>query len=223
MVRRSLLSYLQFWCFVLKKWCWTNQSLRLKENLLFNYIVLFRFVSFRFDWFCFGLFRFVWICSFRLDWFRFVPICYVSFLFVSVFVLHCTGTLYIYIFIYNIYDLWCLCVHFYVLSAWCSCWFVVFIMRFILKHFKCLFFWLHGYCGEWEGWARKAINHTSLVAVVTPSDRPKSVRNRCVIERFGGVFLCSQFAHLTFLLVKHVSIMWVFCLCLIWSKGSPRK
>ena len=28
------------------------------------------------------------------------------------------------------------------------------------------------------------VNHTSLVAVVTPTDRPKSVSNRCVIERF---------------------------------------
>ena len=27
-------------------------------------------------------------------------------------------------------------------------------------------------------------NHTSWVAVVTPTDRPKSVRNRCVIEVF---------------------------------------
>ena len=31
------------------------------------------------------------------------------------------------------------------------------------------------------------INHTSWVAVVTPTDRPKSVRNRCVIELFCGV------------------------------------
>ena len=31
-------------------------------------------------------------------------------------------------------------------------------------------------------------NHTSWMAVVTPTDRPKSVRNRCVIEVFGGVF-----------------------------------
>ena len=36
-------------------------------------------------------------------------------------------------------------------------------------------------------WARKPVNHTSLVAVVTPTDRPKSVRNRCVIEHFCGV------------------------------------
>ena len=31
------------------------------------------------------------------------------------------------------------------------------------------------------------VNHTSWVAVVTPTDRPKSVRNRCVIKLFCGV------------------------------------
>ena len=36
-------------------------------------------------------------------------------------------------------------------------------------------------------WARKPVNHTSWVAVVTPTDRLKSVRNRCVIELFCGV------------------------------------
>ena len=36
-------------------------------------------------------------------------------------------------------------------------------------------------------WARKPVNHTSWVAVVTPTDRPKSVRNYCVIELFCGV------------------------------------
>ena len=36
-------------------------------------------------------------------------------------------------------------------------------------------------------WARKPVNNTSWVAVVTPTDRPKSVRNRCVIELFCGV------------------------------------
>ena len=34
------------------------------------------------------------------------------------------------------------------------------------------------------------VNHTSWVAVVTPTDRPKSVRNRCVIELFCSV-VCS--------------------------------
>ena len=36
-------------------------------------------------------------------------------------------------------------------------------------------------------WARKPVHHTSWVAVVTPTDRPKSVRNRCLIELFCGV------------------------------------
>ena len=30
------------------------------------------------------------------------------------------------------------------------------------------------------------------MAIVTPTDRPKSVRNRCVIEVFGGVFVFSR-------------------------------
>ena len=30
------------------------------------------------------------------------------------------------------------------------------------------------------------------MAIVTPTDRPKSIRNRCVIEFFGGVFVLSR-------------------------------
>ena len=33
----------------------------------------------------------------------------------------------------------------------------------------------------------KPVNHTSWVALVTPTDRPKSVRNRCLIELFCDV------------------------------------
>ena len=51
-------------------------------------------------------------------------------------------------------------------------------------------------------------NHTSWVAVVTPTDRPKSVRNRCVIELFCDVVYvvtlpfwhfcwCMGFCHMT--------------------------
>ena len=36
-------------------------------------------------------------------------------------------------------------------------------------------------------WTSKPVNHTSWVAVVTPTDRPKSVSNRCLIELFCGV------------------------------------
>ena len=32
------------------------------------------------------------------------------------------------------------------------------------------------------------LNHTSGVTAVTPTDRPKPVRNRCVLKVFGGVF-----------------------------------
>ena len=46
--------------------------------------------------------------------------------------------------------------------------------------------WLVGRYGS-----RKPMNHTSWVAIVTPTDRPKSARNRCVIEVFGGVFVLS--------------------------------
>ena len=56
-----------------------------------------------------------------------------------------------------------------------------------LQMFKCVSFWLHGFCGKWEDLAHKPVNHTSWVAVVTPTDLPKSVRNRCVMELFCGV------------------------------------
>ena len=45
------------------------------------------------------------------------------------------------------------------------------------------------------------VNHTSLVAVVTQTDRPKSVRNCCLIEFFCGV-VCVVTLH-----------FWHFCLC----------
>ena len=56
-----------------------------------------------------------------------------------------------------------------------------------LQIFKCVSFWLNGCCGEWEGGPVNQVNHTSWVAVVTPTDRPKSIRNWCLIELFCGV------------------------------------
>ena len=39
---------------------------------------------------------------------------------------------------------------------------------------------------------KSRFNHTSWMAVIlTPTDRPKSVRNYCAIEVFGGVFVLS--------------------------------
>ena len=44
-----------------------------------------------------------------------------------------------------------------------------------------------------EGWDPvNRINRTSSVVIVTPTDRPKSLRNRRVIEIFGGVFVLSS-------------------------------
>ena len=48
-------------------------------------------------------------------------------------------------------------------------------------------------CDEFEGCDPvNRFNHTSWVAIVTPTDRRKSVRNRCVIEVFGGVIVLSR-------------------------------
>ena len=43
-------------------------------------------------------------------------------------------------------------------------------------------------------------NHNSWMTVVTPTDNPKSVHNRCVIEVFWGAF-CVVNSLLNFLLV----------------------
>ena len=49
-------------------------------------------------------------------------------------------------------------------------------------------------------------NDTSWMSVVTLNDRPKSVRNRCVIEFFGGVFVLSIGC-------------WIFC----WYRGFRHR
>ena len=54
---------------------------------------------------------------------------------------------------------------------------------------------IHGCCGDWEGWARKPVNDTSWVDVVTPTDRPKSVSNRYVIECGVVCVVTSHFWH----------------------------
>ena len=69
-----------------------------------------------------------------------------------------------------------------------------------LQIFKCVSFWLFGWCGEWEYGPVNQVNHTSWVSVVTPTDRPESVRNCCLIELFWRC-LCCHFAFLTFPLV----------------------
>ena len=49
---------------------------------------------------------------------------------------------------------------------------------------------VHNRYGTWEGLALKFyVNHTCWMTVVAPADRPKSVRNRCVIELYCSGFV----------------------------------
>ena len=77
-------------------------------------------------------------------------------------------------------------------------------------------------------WARKPVNHTSWVAVVTPTDRPKSVRNRCLIELFCGVVCvvtlpfwhfcwCRGFCHRT----ESDLFLFLFKLPFLFDKNIP--
>ena len=154
-------------------------------------------------------------------------------------------SLYIFL-LYYIYHLCFTCIDFYDLSAWGGCWFVVYIRRFIYKFLNVcpLITRLLRLVGRW---ARKPVNHTSWVAVVTPTDRPKSVRNRCVIELFCGVVYvvtlpfwhfcwCMGFCHrtesdlflfffqlTTFLLIPHCSFLWFHAISRIMEQHNNYK
>ena len=95
-------------------------------------------------------------------------------------------SLYIFL-LYNIYHLCFTCIDFYDLSAWGGCWFVVYIRRFIYKFLTVCPYDYTAIAGNGKVGPVNQVNHTRLVAVVTPTDRPKSVHNRYVIELFWGV------------------------------------
>ena len=95
-------------------------------------------------------------------------------------------SLYIFL-LYYIYHLCLTCIDFYDLSAWGGCWFVVYIRRFIYKFLNVCPFDYTAVAGSGKVGPVNPVNHTSLVAVVTLTDRPMSVRNRSVIELFCGV------------------------------------
>ena len=95
-------------------------------------------------------------------------------------------SLYIFL-LYHIYHLCFTCINFYDLSAWSDCWFDVYIRRFIYKFLYVCPFDYTAVAGSGKVGPVIQVNHTSWVAVVTPIDRPKSVRNRCLIELFCGV------------------------------------
>ena len=45
-------------------------------------------------------------------------------------------------------------------------------------------------CWKWEGWVLEPkVNLTGWMTVVAPTGCPKSVNNRCVIERFCSIFM----------------------------------
>ena len=92
----------------------------------------------------------------------------------------------IYILLYYINHLCLTCIDIYDLSAWGGCWFVVY-MRFIYTFLNVCPFDYTVVAGSGKVGVVNQVNHTSWVAVVTPTDRPKLVRNRFVIELFCGV------------------------------------
>ena len=94
-------------------------------------------------------------------------------------------SLYIFL-LYYIYHLCFTCIDFYGFSAWGGSWFVVYI-RFIYKFLNVCPFDYTAVAGSGKVVPVNHVNHTNWVAVVTPTDRPKSDRNRCVIELFCGV------------------------------------
>ena len=89
--------------------------------------------------------------------------------------------------LYYIYHLCFTCFDFHNLSAWGGCWFVVYKRRFIYKFVNVCPFDYTAVAGSGKVGPVNQVNHTTLVAVVTLTDRPKSAHNRCVIELFCGV------------------------------------
>ena len=90
-----------------------------------------------------------------------------------------------------------------------------------LQIFKCVSFWLHSFCGYWEGWDPvNRFNHTSWMAIVTPTDRPKTARNRCVIEVFGGVCVLSH-CFWVFSVVVWAFVVWLIQISSFFS-SDPR-
>ena len=67
------------------------------------------------------------------------------------------------------------------LSAWCGCWFVVYIRMFIYTFLNVCHFDYTVVAGSGKFGPVNQLTKTSWDAAVTPTARPKSVRNRCVI------------------------------------------
>ena len=99
-------------------------------------------------------------------------------------------SLYIFL-LYYIYHLCFTCIDFYDLSAWDGCLFVVYIMKFVYKFLNVCPFDYMAVAVSGKVGPVNMVNTTSWVTVFTPTDSPKSVHNRCVIELFVALFLLS--------------------------------
>ena len=99
-------------------------------------------------------------------------------------------SLYIFL-LYYIYHLCFTRIEFCDLSACSGCLFVVYIRRLINQFLKVCPFDYTAVAESGKVGSVNQVNHTSLVTVVTATDRPKSVRNRCVIELFVALFVLS--------------------------------
>ena len=86
--------------------------------------------------------------------------------------------------LYNIYHLCFTSIDFYDLSARGGGWFDVYIRRFINKFLNVCPSDYAVVVGSGKVGPVNQVHHTSWMAVVTPTDRPKSVRNHCVTEHF---------------------------------------
>ena len=121
----------------------------------------------------------------------------------------CPTRMSLYIFLlYNIYYLCFTCIYYYDLSAWDGCWFVVYMRKFIYNFLNVCPFDYTAVARRGKVGPVNQVNHTSWVAIVTPTDRPTSVRNRSVIELFCTVVCvvilpfwhfcwCRGFCHMT--------------------------
>ena len=98
------------------------------------------------------------------------------------------GCLYMFL-IFWFYHLTYLCNNLYCLSALVGCWSSVFIRRVIYNFLNVCPFVYTAFAVSGKVEILLTGKHTSWVAIVTPTDRPKSVSNHCVIEVFSSVFV----------------------------------
>ena len=80
--------------------------------------------------------------------------------------------------------------------------------------------------GTSEGWALKPlsqINHTGWMTAVAPADRPKSVRNSCVVEYICSVFVSFHLAYSVNLGACHTAASDLFPFLLIKPMQLARQ